>query len=168
MDYFRFTSIHFDYVPTRRERPVELWLTVESYLPSTLYVGAILTLAVEPISLVDRPGVAEFFTGARVKVTDIIGRRIAVQWLTKEGARRAEGLDVPTDPPPVERPRFVVLRAGIFRRQGKHAQPFWLHNVGSTYPASTTTRVSIATFYAVETLKNVIFCFSCDLFFYKY
>ena len=93
MDYFRFTSIHFDYVPTRRERPVELWLTVESYLPSTLYVGAILTLAVEPISLVDRPGVAEFFTGARVKVTDIIGRRIAVQWLTKEGARRAEGLD---------------------------------------------------------------------------
>jgi len=93
MDYFRFTSIHYDYVPTRRERPVELWLTVESYLPSTLYIGAILTLAVEPISLVDRPGIAAFFTGARVKVADIVGRRIVVQWLTEEGARRAEGLD---------------------------------------------------------------------------
>ena len=93
MDYFRFTSIHCDYVPTRRERPIELWLTVESYLPSTLYIGAILTLAVVPISLVDRPGIAEFFTGVGVKVSDIVGRRIVVQWPTEEGARRAEGLD---------------------------------------------------------------------------
>ena len=93
MDSFRFTSLHYDSVPTRRERPVELWLTVESYLPSTLYIGAILTLAVEPISLVARPGIAEFFTGVRVKVVDIVGRRIVVQWPTEEGARRAEGLD---------------------------------------------------------------------------
>ena len=64
MDYFRFTSIHYDYVPTGRERPVELWLTVESYLPSTLYVGAVLILAVEPISLVPRPDIARLFTGA--------------------------------------------------------------------------------------------------------
>ena len=93
MDYFRFTSIHYDYVPTGRERPVELWLTVESYLPSTLYVGAVLILAVEPISLVPRPDIARFFTGAPVKVVDIVGRRIVVQWPTEKGKRRAEGLD---------------------------------------------------------------------------
>ncbi len=93
MEYFRFTSLHYDYVPTGRERPVELWLTVESYLPATLYVGAILTLAVEPISLVPRPGIAELFTGARVKVVDIVGRRIVVQWPTEEGRRQSEGLD---------------------------------------------------------------------------
>ncbi len=93
MDYFRFTSIHYDYVPTGRERPVELWLTVESYLPSTLYVGAVLILAVEPISLVPRPDIARLFTGVPVKVVDIVGRRVVVQWPTKEGARRAEGLD---------------------------------------------------------------------------
>ena len=93
MDYFRFTSLHYDYVPTGRERPVELWLTVESFLPSTLYVGAILTLAVEPISFVPRPKIAELFTGARVKVVDIVGRRIVVQWPTEEGRRQSEGLD---------------------------------------------------------------------------
>ena len=93
MDYFRFTSLHYDYVPTGRERPVELWLTVKSYLPDTLYVDAILTLAVEPISLVSRPGIAERFTGAQVKVVDIVGRRIVVQWPTKEGRRQSEGLD---------------------------------------------------------------------------
>ena len=82
MAYFRFTPLHSDSGPTRRELPVELWLTVESYLPSTLYIGAILTLAVEPISLVARPGIAEFFTGVRVKVVDIVGRRIVVQWPT--------------------------------------------------------------------------------------
>ncbi len=93
MDYFRFTSLHCDYVPTGRERPVELWLTVESYLPSTLYVDAILTLAVEPISLIPRPGIAEFFTGVQVKVVDIVGRRIVVQWPTEKGRRQAEGLE---------------------------------------------------------------------------
>ena len=93
MDYFRFTSLHYDYVPTGRERPVEFWLTVESFLPSTLYVGAILTLAVEPISFVPRPKIAEFFTGVHVKVVDIVGRRVVVQWPTEEGERRSEGLD---------------------------------------------------------------------------
>ena len=93
MDYFRFTSLHYDYVPTGRERPVEFWLTVESFLPSTLYVGAILTLAVEPISFVPRPKIAEFFTGVHVKVVDIVGRRVVVQWPTEEGERRSEGPD---------------------------------------------------------------------------
>lgn len=93
MDYFRFTSIHYDYVPTGRERPAELWLTVESYLPASLYVGAILTLAVEPVSFVPRPRIAELFSGVQVKVVDIVGRRIVLQWPSEEGRRRAEGLD---------------------------------------------------------------------------
>ncbi len=92
MDNFRFTSIHYDYVPTDRGRPTGLWFTVGGLLPDSLYVGARLTLAVKPVSMIERNRIAEVFSGARVKVTDIVGKRVRVEWPTRSGRRAAQGL----------------------------------------------------------------------------
>lgn len=92
MDKFRFTSIHYDYVPTDRGRPATLWLSVGGLLPATLYIGAQLILTVKPVSMVTRNQIAEVFSGARVRVIDIVGKRVRVEWPTTIGRRRSQGL----------------------------------------------------------------------------
>ena len=92
MEKFRFSAIHYNYVPTSRGRPTSLWLTVGGLLPETLYIGAVLTLTVKPISMVQRNGVAQLFSGVRVRVMDIVGKRVRVEWPTSMGTRRAQGL----------------------------------------------------------------------------
>ncbi len=93
MESFRFTSLQYDYVPTERGRPPQLWLKVSTTVPSSLYIGALLRLDVRAVSLVFRPQVDKLFTGALVEVADIVGKRIKVTWLSSEGLRRAEGFD---------------------------------------------------------------------------
>ena len=90
---FRFTSIEYNYIPTTRGRPMQLWLQVASALPPTLYIGAVLTIELKPVSFIERPELGAIFNGRQLTVSDIIGKRIAIEWPTPEGQRRAQGLD---------------------------------------------------------------------------